>query len=238
MRPCAFDFTKNERYYSGLDGKTTSVVSFSTQSHSHTKESNPMGNTKRQMLTAVVSLSLFILGSASVATAGLIFPDPGPVEIITRLEGNFKGKQWCAAWGGLAFSDEQAQKEKVKDGVTVRVEFSEFPFIEAIVTGFGDVVEMYGYAVRQKGNKGFFTLHGYNDVIDILDLELFMNGKYKAKNGVPTKLTGKWFAYSHLDAPVIGEIDPSPLDRICTTQTGSFTLKGDGNKIIIPIPDA
>lgn len=177
-----------------------------------------MGNTiKRQFLTAAV-ISLFVLGSVGVASAGTQ----------TTLTGTFKGKLWC----GLNVADQAAQtdnatKTKIKDDVSIDWDFSLFPEINAVLTDTttGVVFTMAGISVRTSDKKGFFILNGSGGNFQTAN----MQGKYKndtsvlpAEN-VPTSISGKFTLWS-LTPGSFG----NPAAIPCASETGSFKAKGDG----------
>jgi hypothetical protein len=190
-----------------------------------------MGNStiKRQILIAVVTLSFFVLGSVGVATAGLVFDN-----IVTKLEGKFKGgKEWCGPAVGMALGDAVAEKEKIKEDVTVWVEFSDFPVVEAFVNtpGIADIF-LDGFAVRKNDKKGFFSVTGdLNDGFfdgDILNpTHLSMEGKYKVNDlGVPIKLKGTFQFFNALSTDA-GE-GVRLIGEVCVTNGGKFNVSGDG----------
>ena len=197
-----------------------------------------MGNStiKRQVLTAAVTLTLFTLGSVGVATAGLVFEG----NIVTKLEGKFKGgKEWCGPALGMALGDAVGEKEKIKEDVTVWVEFSDFPDLTGVVRmGVFDIA-VDGFGVRKNEKKGFFSVEGdFNDEFEDPDFfnwtQLSMEGKYKVNDsGVPIKLKGTFHYYNAAQVA----LDPLTLGEICVTNGGKFDVKGDGAAFVFPGAD-
>ncbi len=150
-------------------------------------------------------------------------------RIATTLRGTARNKEWCVKLGVQALGG-WAEREKIKQDIVVLWEFGDFPDIDAVVTTGGVPFLMHGYAVRKKGNQGYFLLQGIQGPGDKLfdtrlDAQLFMQGAYEATDsGVPTSLKGKWFSKSHKE----DQGADSLLDETCITSTGSFRATGNG----------
>jgi len=200
-----------------------------------------MGNSiKRQALTAAVTLTLFTLGSVGVATAGVVLPGPG--DLVSRLEGKFKGgKEYCGSLLGQAAGTQDAIKEKIKEDVSIWVEFSDFPDVTVLVRdGRLRDIPLDGWGLRKNDKKGWFSVQGgLNRELDPLfdpnleTVDMSMEGTYKVNDsGIPIKVKGTFHYYN-----VLGLAVPIPLDKgVCLTHKGKFDAKGDGGAVFIPTP--
>ena len=186
-----------------------------------------MGNSiKRQVLIIAVTLSLFVLGSVGVATAG--------ISLATVLDGTFKGKEWCGDAIQMGLGLEDAEKEKINTSAHLWIDISDFPDVDGLLD-FGPILDfpVEGYAVPQSDKKGHFVIEIFElfGVTPLNELELTINGKYKNNDlGVPTKMDGTFASATHILEP----LDPL-LNELCVSQKGAkFTAKGIGNLVLIP----
>ena len=187
-----------------------------------------MGNSiKRQFLIIAITLSLFVLGSVGVATAG--------ISLATVLDGSLNGKEWCGDAIQMGLGLEDAEKEKVKEDFHLWMDISDFPDIDGFLD-FGPILDapIDGYIVPQNDKKGHFIIEalGVNfGVGDLNTADLTMNGKYKNNDlGVPIKLDGTFASATHIFEP----LDPL-FNELCVSQKGGkFKAKGIGNLVLIP----
>jgi hypothetical protein len=186
-----------------------------------------MGNTiKRQFLIIAITLSLFVLGSVGVATAG--------ISLATVLDGNLNGKEWCGDAVQMGLGLEVAEKEKIKEDFHLWMDISDFPDIDGFLD-FGAVLDLPidGYIVPKNDKKGVFIIEVFElfGVTPLNQIDLVMNGKYKVNDlGVPTKLDGTFSSVTHIFEP----LDPL-FNELCVSQKGGkFKAKGIGNLVLIP----
>jgi hypothetical protein len=189
------------------------------------------------MLTAVVTLTVFVLGSVGVASAGMV----EEINLLTRMEGKFKkGKEWCGTFLGQRVGDENADSEKIKEDFSMWIEFSDFPDVTAVIrtTGIPDVT-VDGLGVRKNDKKGFFSVgsvinDGFVDAADEDWASLSMEGTYKANStGIPTSVKGTFHAFNAVGLGL--DVDDNQLvGPVCVTNNGQFNAKGDGNAIVLP----
>lgn len=164
-----------------------------------------MGNTiKHRFLTAAVSLSLFVLGSAGVATA--------QVQLgVATFVGKIRGTEWCGTvidQTAPFLNDPMAKKERIKDDIVIVMDLTSFPVMSAAVRIDPREFLMTGIGVRKNPKHLLFTMEGSEMLDPSVDIDLFMNGSIKLGNrtgmpknilGTPINIESKFFSQTRSD---------------------------------------